>query len=155
MVALDPLRLLVVFVVGSLHRAVIQSLNLHLRFLSQSRNVFLAWQCWHKKTLPFGKGTTHPTLDRSHQSNCSYFISQVDQNLALESDQTPALKYLPNLSFKILIKLRLNFFTESQPQSERKIHFKFLTTAVKALVWNNGTLLCKIDFNRNLSFKTR
>ena len=25
-------------------------------------------------------------------------------------------------------------------------------TAVKALVWNNGTLLCKIDFNRNLSF---
>ena len=27
-----------------------------------------------------------------------------------------------------------------------------LTTAVRALVWNNGTLLCKIDFNRNLSF---
>ena len=25
-------------------------------------------------------------------------------------------------------------------------------TAVRALVWNNGTLLCKIDFNRNLSF---
>ena len=25
-------------------------------------------------------------------------------------------------------------------------------TAVKALVWNNGTLLCKIDFNRNISF---
>ena len=152
MVALDPLRLLVVFVVGSLHRAVIQSLNLHLRFLSQSRNVFLAWQCWHKKTLAFGKGTTHPRLARSHQSDCSYFISQVNQDLALKSDQTPALKYLPNLRFKILIKLRLNFFTESQPQSERKIHFKFLTTAVKALVWNNGTLLCKIDFNRNLSF---
>ena len=28
----------------------------------------------------------------------------------------------------------------------------FHTTAVRALVWNNGTLLCKIDFNRNLSF---
>ena len=27
-----------------------------------------------------------------------------------------------------------------------------LDTAVRALVWNNGTLLCKIDFNRNLSF---
>jgi len=26
------------------------------------------------------------------------------------------------------------------------------STAVRALVWNNGTLLCKIDFNRNLSF---
>ena len=26
------------------------------------------------------------------------------------------------------------------------------TTAVKALVWINGILLCKIDFNRNLSF---
>ena len=25
-------------------------------------------------------------------------------------------------------------------------------TAVRALVWNNSTLLCKIDFNRNLSF---
>ena len=25
-------------------------------------------------------------------------------------------------------------------------------TAVKALVWNKGTLLCKIGFNRNLSF---
>ena len=25
-------------------------------------------------------------------------------------------------------------------------------TAVRALVWNNGTLQCKIDFNRNLSF---
>ena len=25
-------------------------------------------------------------------------------------------------------------------------------TAVRALVCNNGTLLCKIDFNRNLSF---
>ena len=25
-------------------------------------------------------------------------------------------------------------------------------TAVRALVWNNGTLLCKIIFNRNLSF---
>ena len=27
-----------------------------------------------------------------------------------------------------------------------------IDTAVRALVWNNGTLLCKIDFNRNLSF---
>ena len=26
------------------------------------------------------------------------------------------------------------------------------TTAVKAFVWINGILLCKIDFNRNLSF---
>ena len=25
-------------------------------------------------------------------------------------------------------------------------------TAVRALVWNNGTLLCKINFNRNLNF---
>ena len=28
-------------------------------------------------------------------------------------------------------------------------------TAVKALMWNNGTALCKIEFNRNLSFLTR
>ena len=28
-------------------------------------------------------------------------------------------------------------------------------TVVKALVSNNGTLLCKLDFNRNLSFSTR
>ena len=32
-----------------------------------------------------------------------------------------------------------------------KVH-KCSFTAVRALVWNNGTLLCKIDFNRNLSF---
>ena len=31
-------------------------------------------------------------------------------------------------------------------------HFLDFYTAVKALVWNNGTLLCKIDFNRNISF---
>ena len=32
--------------------------------------------------------------------------------------------------------------------TERRISI----TAVKALVWKNGTLLCKINFNRNISF---
>ena len=36
-----------------------------------------------------------------------------------------------------------------------QINCHIFPTAVKALVWNNGTLLCKIDFTRNLSFKTR
>ena len=34
----------------------------------------------------------------------------------------------------------------------QKICLNFYCTAVRALVWNSGTLLCKIDFNRNLSF---
>ena len=42
------------------------------------------------------------------------------------------------------------------PKSYRKFKRKswsnFIFTAVRALVWSNGTLLCKIDFNRNLSF---
>ena len=40
----------------------------------------------------------------------------------------------------------------SNPRSSNIPFYKFPGTAVRALVWNNGTLLCKIEFNRNLSF---
>ena len=52
--------------------------------------------------------------------------------------------------FELTVPLTMNIDQRHSEKSHK--YTPFLTTAVKALVWNNGTLLCKIGLNRNLSF---
>ena len=58
------------------------------------------------------------------------------------------------LSLLVPISLVFSFGDKGRVQKMRFLVslVRLAPTAVKALVWNNGTLLCKIDFNRNLSF---